>query len=531
MKKHGITGPGRDAGGSVTCDERRRRRVQRRNECGRTFYRACSARSARAVTAQRAVPTLILLMLLIMNKGLAEPIELSPHIITLPANAGEPLFVDIDGHGRSDMLVIDPVEKKLLNYHQYPNGFSNSPNQTISLPSQTAWVAPCDVDPHPGLELLISTAAGLVFLRQNDGLFESGQQTLIATNQSFTDCDTPVLTMLATNKAGKIDDIPVICNGQPVQYHRSGDYHWRPGPPMALDAENTGGSVRQWSAEAYWKLGPNDAYNWRFLQTFQEQTNQTANAKSEDETIQKMLSRIKDESDSRFPALADRLDVNGDGREDVVLWQVIQKLEFKTDLYIFLRGADQRLPERPTQILHCPGIPIPIGSESTWSPVHDLAGDGGCELVLLELKTRVLSASGLIETALTHGLNWALTIRSFHNGAFSGRPDWSVPITAVLPANVLLGWAFFIDGDFNGDGRADLMVRRSDTKWEIYCSTNDGHWFSREPAFFFNTPPHGYMEIKNLTGDGPSDIIWHEPDQNRLLIFTPPSRRASDSTP
>lgn len=29
------------------------RRVQRCNECGRTFYRTCSARSARAVTAQR----------------------------------------------------------------------------------------------------------------------------------------------------------------------------------------------------------------------------------------------------------------------------------------------------------------------------------------------------------------------------------------------------------------------------------------------------------------------------------------------
>ena len=52
--------------------------------------------------------------------------------------------------------------------------------------------------------------------------------------------------------------------------------------------------------------------------------------------------------------------VDGDGREDLILWQVSGKLDVKTDLYLFLRGADQKLPERPTQILHCRGFPIPV---------------------------------------------------------------------------------------------------------------------------------------------------------------------------
>ena len=110
-------------------------------------------------------------------------------MITLPANAGEPFFVDIDGDGRSDLLVIDPVEKKLLNYHQRPDGFTNSPDQAIPLPPQTAWVAPCDVDAHPGLELLMSTATGLVYSRQNAGLFESERHTLIEASQVFTNSD------------------------------------------------------------------------------------------------------------------------------------------------------------------------------------------------------------------------------------------------------------------------------------------------------------------------------------------------------
>ncbi len=100
--------------------------------------------------------------------------------------------------------------------------------------------------------------------------------------------------------------------------------------------------------------------------------------------------------------------------------------------------------------------------------MHDLDGDGYCELVLLEFKTSITSASGLVETALSHGLDWSLTIRSFHHGAFSRSPDASVPVTMVLPAEVLAGWPIFIQGDFNGDGRPDLLVRRSETQWNIF---------------------------------------------------------------
>ena len=133
----------------------------------------------------------------------------------------------------------------------------------------------------------------------------------------------------------------------------------------------------------------------------------------------------------------DRVDVDGDGREDLVLWQASGKLDFKTDIYIFLRGADQKLPEQPTQVLHCRGFPIPIGSTKKRSPVHDLNGDGVCELVLLEMKTRIISESGLVETVVSHGLDWALTIRSFHHGAFSRSPDASVPVTGILLSEIL----------------------------------------------------------------------------------------------
>jgi hypothetical protein len=481
----------------------------------------------------------VLLLFLAVNAGWAGTIGLSRQRITLPANAGEPLFADIDGNGHSDLFVLDPVEKKLLHWRQRPDGFSNAPDQVIPLPPQTAWVALADVDAHPGLELLFSTASGLVYCRQNAGLFESDRRSLIQASQVFASTDFPILARLGTNHAGTNQLIPVISAGHSVLYHRNSSYEWSPGPPLDLDMKQTswhldGGLRRDPWHDLWrdtWNLGPNRAHSLSVQQFFLAKPEAKQEEEQDNEGIRKILDDLKKNAAPSPPHL-ERVDVDGDGQQDLVLWQVSGKLDNLTDVYVFLRGADNKLPERPTQILHCRGFPIPFDPRADYgNAVMDLRGDGTCELVLLEIKTGLASASGVLETALTHGLDWSLTIRSFHHGAFSRSPDASVPVTTILPGEVAREWPIFIQGDFNGDGRPDLLVRGSETRWNILYSTTDGRWFASQPALTFDAPGRGYIEIQDLNGDGLSDIIWHELDQPNLSIFMSPSPPAKSKNP
>jgi hypothetical protein len=235
---------------------------------------------------------LLLLFLALTVRG-AGPVVLSPQSITVPASTSMVRFVDVDGDGRSDLLVLDPEEKKLLIYHQHPDGFTNAPDQVIALPPQTAWVAPCDVDAHPGLELLMSTATGLVYSRQDAGLFESERRPLITASQVFTNFDSPFLALLNTNKAGTNDLIPVISARQAVLYHRNSAYEWSPGPPLAFHEEPTGWYVgRDWRGDN-WTLGPNPAHHLQVYQSLRTKPEPKRDQQPENDTIRKIIDDMK----------------------------------------------------------------------------------------------------------------------------------------------------------------------------------------------------------------------------------------------
>jgi hypothetical protein len=478
----------------------------------------------------RQIAANVWLVFMAANAGWAGTNEFQRQTITIPGTPHVSGFADIDNDGLLDLLAVGPAENTLWIYRQRASGFADTPDQVIQLPPQTAWIALCDVDAHPGLELLMSTATGLVYLRQNRGVFESQPRTLVGADQVFTNGVPTLLTSFAGQKDGTNDVIPVISANQAVLYQRNSAFEWSPGPPMPLHPTRT-----YWNTNrGEWMLASTPSHSIHIRQSFRANPEDNLEKKPENGAVRKILQDMEN-METRGAGWhqhgMDRVDVNGDGREDLVLWQLTGDPDPKTDVIVFLRDADNRLPEQPTQVLHCRGFPIPVGPKQRLSPMGDLNGDGRCELVLVTLKLVITSWSSMLEAALSHGVDWELTIRSFHRDGFSRSPDASIPMTTMLPDQQGPQRFFLIDGDFNGDGRRDVLVKRSPTQWDVFLSSTNGSWFTPQPGLTFEIPMEGLFEIKDLNGDGVSDLVAHAGDEPRLFIFLSQSHRTKGTNP
>ena len=398
----------------------------------------------------------------------AAALEFQRQTLQVPATPGAwrgwqmSCLADIDNDGLVDLLAVGPVENKLWIYRQRASGFPASPDQAIELPPKTAWLAVGDVEAHPGVEIVVSTATGLAYLRQNQGVFESQPRDLVHASQVFTSNTPPRLISLNRQTNGASPGLPVISASQVVLYRQNNAGGWAPGAPLPLHEEQT-----QWSIErGGWSMGATPSRSLTIRRAFLATPAEDLEKKAEAEAV----ARISKEDLERV----DDLDINGDGREDLVLWRLTGDLEPRTDILVFLRGANNRLPERPTQVLHCRGFPVQVGHQpkvgpasARISPVCDLARDGRCELVLVTIKTTVISSSGIVDMLLSGSLTWALTIRTFNHGLFPPDPDAAVPFTAMVPMELAMSELFLIDGDFNGDGRPDLLVKQTATQWAV----------------------------------------------------------------
>ncbi|UCF16911.1 MAG: VCBS repeat-containing protein, partial [Phycisphaerales bacterium] len=128
-------------------------------------------------------------LFLLLCPTLVPAVEFKRQTITVSSDPGWQLvshMQDIDNDGLTDLLVLAPMQRELLVYRQRKSGFTGTSDQTVTVDRGAAWVGLNDVDPHPGNELLVSTAKGVVYFRQNRGVFESSPRKLIQAQQVFT---------------------------------------------------------------------------------------------------------------------------------------------------------------------------------------------------------------------------------------------------------------------------------------------------------------------------------------------------------
>jgi hypothetical protein len=415
---------------------------------------------------------------------------------------------DLDGDGMTDLLTFSPFGEVFI-FIQTPSGFPATPDQHFKLDEGTVWWAVADVSTDPDEEIVISTANGVAYYSQKDGVFATEPKTLIEAEQLFAGKTVSHVGFVGGYRAaseGKLaDGIPVIFPDHVVTYAPDDRRQYQPGERTDLEYK-----TRMWGAG--WSGLSVGAEESRFLTVtrraqYKSEKDETDGEAEDHPYIKQAVEKLKEKR--RHSHFAEEVDINGDGRKDVAFWYYPWNIDPKTTLMTFIRRADGSLPEKPDQVLRCRGLAANWGmGRNPPSAFADIDNDGYQDIVLLELKELPRSFSSVIELLTDEGIDWRFAVRLFDpEKGYSRRADHRKNITAILPFMRQMQSMINLGGDFNGDGRPDLMIRRKPSLIEVYFSSKKGELFGRKPALRFEVPKKGWPLVHDYNGDNLSDIM------------------------
>lgn len=470
---------------------------------------------------KRWINKVSLLLVLAGTVHAADAPTLKRQVIQVPSAASDWIWTywkDINKDGLVDLLALVQRQNRVFTYLQKKSGFSPSPTQSLELPDGTAWCTVHDVNRHPGDEILISTAKGLTYYRQDDGVFEAQPQILFEAQQVFVKGTTPRIFDIGHRKTLE-NAIPVIFPDHTILYDSDADYAFKPGKRIELRFKAT---LEEYSFNS-WSLGSRESRQIRIKTVAQAESEgrEEEELTNQNEYIRRMLSQTEDKE--LQACFVEQHDLNKDGNKDVILLHLQQGIGVRTNIMIFRRQKDGSLPEEPDQILRCRGLPIAgdYPDPTYCSPFFDINNDGFLDVAMMELRTVPTSASALLEMAASNAMAWTLTVRlSNEPKGFSDRADFRMDFMTMLPISESFEDAVNLKGDFNADGRKDLIVRRSPTQSDIYLSSLRTGFFEREPKIQLQVPAeHQTSSLKDLNGDGMTDISLIDYEQGQIIVF------------
>ena len=219
-------------------------------------------------------------------------------------------------------------------------------------------------------------------------------------------------------------------------------------------------------------------------------------------------------------------DLNRDGKVDLIKSVWLNEPSFipavpsgKVLVSTYIADEYGRIPAEPQQVFR----------KNDWTPavpVVDVDSDGFMDLVLGY--SHIEDREGFSKMITAKKLDYSLRFYFYRPGAgFPKEADCQRDVVIHLDRAEMqeelaqyFGRYVKLGGDFNGDGKTDLLVRDHSDDISVYFFVSREKGFSLEPDLRFSCPePIDEWQVADLNNDGVSDLIVKLAKQKGYRIF------------
>lgn len=216
-------------------------------------------------------------------------------------------------------------------------------------------------------------------------------------------------------------------------------------------------------------------------------------------------------NEENWDASAEFKDINADGYPDLIVTQTSGTVNLEVLTQIYLAQGPFKYPETPDSKFETKG-------SFTTVELADVDGDGKSDLVLVRIS---LGVRNIINYFLRKRVSIEVAVHYFRSDGFAQRADESTSITIDAPDG--REQSAYATGDFDGDGRLDVMIGTGEENLVFYQGAQSAFLSSR-PWITLEIPTFGVARIADLNGNEADDVILHHPNGAHkrrvdLLVF------------